>query len=747
LPKEAGSTVILPEEVTVLMGSDFDIDTLYTMIPNFKKNKDGNYSKVIGDSREGRENRIQDIFRKILLEPKLFNETVAPLDSDTLKNVKSRALNLTNIPEIRDSVNLPYIQTDMSLNNMMGKDLIGVFANYNANRSIAEDTKLKIVDKDYSIKFNGTEATELFNKTNIKGNNIASQISEMLSAAVDNAKELTHYIINSNTYTASVYALILESGHDLTTASYFMLQPGIVKAYNKQKTNSGINKEFVNIIQSVKDEYLNRLSKSTKDSVNKELLDNKVFNFTDNKMQEAIVISRYLNLVEQKKTTLSFDQYVNTDEIKSLGLDFSTWNSSNLLEEYSIYQIQALHSFESYRVLSAQRGLILKNQKIDGYNGNSLAHLEIFKTNIDSASQNTKLLSYDDSKLTNQKELYKALLGDTKNSAINFISKYIPFSTPAFTQAKNSIIVKLGIQDKLKSAFTGEKILSKINYELLTAINGNKRSPFFSANKSSSEYLKQLVTSKGLYNNYQYLMKEYPFLKDNYFVRKMDWNESKELVFNIGILQNRSSERLQNAFQELIEGFGIPEADKQRVEDFAIDLIRYSYLTKGFQSGFDSFIKYVPSEWLQSNRLGYNEFMKDVEYNLQNPDFIEDKLVDEVIGNLANLDGIVGFYNKEQLDKIKPENLPIYIKNYSNDKVTLLKREYNSVEFKPVKPLGRKANGKKGVLLKEYSGDGLNFTERPIVEESKNTNTLGKPLINPTSIKDKGEDLEKECNN
>lgn len=751
LPKEAGSTVILPEEVTVLMGSDFDIDTLYTMIPNFKRNKDGSYRKVLDDSREGRDNKIQDIFRKILLEPKLFNETIAPLDSNYLKNTSLRALELTSQEEIKDSVNLPYIQTEMSLNNMMGKDLIGIFANYNANRSIAEDTKLTISNKDYSIKFNGIEATELFNKNNFKGNNIASQISELLSAAVDNAKELIHYIINSNTYTASVYAMIIESGHDLTTASYFMLQPSIVKAYNKQKTNSGINKGFENIIQTIKNEYIktNHLNKIP------DFENEKTFNFSDEQMQEAIVISRFLNL-KSKKSTMTFDEFKESPEIKLLNLEFKTWSKEYipLLEEYSFMQLKVLHSFESYKKLSSQRGLILKNQKIDGYDGNSLAHLEIFKNNIDSASESIDLLTYDSERLVNQKELYNTLLSDNKNSAINFISKYIPFSSPAFIKTKKDIINKLGISEKLKSMFSGEKILTKINYEILTAINGSRKSPFFK-NKSSSEYIKQLVTNKELYKDYIELIKQYPSLKDNYFMRKVTFNESQELVFNIGLLQTRSVERLQNAFQELIEGFGVEESDKQKVRLFALNLIRYSYLTKGFQSGYDTFIKYVSSEWLQSERLGYNDFIKQVQANLEDPNFIDDSLVDEIISNLSNLGGIVRYINKDMvkgysnnLIKIEGLGLPEIAKTYFKNKVLDLKFNNQEGEFtyyKVIKPLGRKANGKKAVGLKEYSGEGLNFTEKPTIVEDNNTTESGKPIINNKTILDKGKDIEDIC--
>lgn len=742
LPKEVGSTVVLPEEVTVLMGSDFDIDTLYTMIPNFKRLKDGTLSKITDNSRQGRENKIQDIFRKILLESKLFNETVAPLDSDLLKNAGRRALELTAQEEVKDSVNLPFIQTDMSLNNMMGKDLIGIFANYNANRSIAEDTKLRISNPKYSIKFNGFEGTELFNKNNIKGNNIASQISEMLSAAVDNAKELIHYTINSNTYTASVYALILESGHDLTTSTYFMLQPGIVKAYNKQKTNSGINKEYENIIQSIKEEYGKKgnITKSDIESIE----ETKTYNFSDNEMQEAILISRFLKLKDMK-SPITFDEFKKSPEISKFGLDFSSWKENSLLKDYCTMQIKALQSFESYKKLSAQRGLILKNQKIDGYNGNSLAHLEILKNNIDTAPENINLLSYDDSRLVNQKALYKALISNESTSATKFISKYIPFNSPAFIETKKIIIEKLGIQDKLKSAFTGEEILSKINYEILTAINGSRKSPFFK-NKSSSEYIKQLVKDKGLYNSYNKLIKEYPFLKDNYFMRKITWNDSKELIFNIGLLQNRSSERLQNAFQELIEGFGLQEKDKLESRTFALNLIRYSYLTKGFQSGFDSFIKYVPSEWLQSERLGYNDFIKEVQDNLDNPYFINSEAINEIISNLSNINGVIKFVDYTQLTPENIPNLPEYIKTFEPKKRKVLFLQKSGGKYSPITALGRKANGKKAVALKQYSGEGFNF-EKDIYDfiEDKNITSTGKPKINPLSIKDKGEDIEEIC--
>ncbi len=733
LPKEAGSTIILPEEIVSLMGSDFDIDTLFTMFPNFKVVQEGeniNYVKITDlKTKEGRDNRIQDIFRKILIEPKLYNQTITPLGLDKLTKVKENILNITGDVEISDSVNLPYIQTQMSLNNLAGKDLTAVWANYTANRSIAEQSKLRINDSNYSVKFNNsTDSTNgsyegkvrLDEYTNVNGDSIIEGISEMLQSAVDNAKELIHNTINSNTYTAPVYSLLLETGTTLNTSSLFMNQSGIRKAYKKQRLNSGIAGKFENVIEVVTQEYINKLSKSNQSYINDLLNSNiKSFNFNDNELEESIIISRYLSSGQEDLKKFA----------KSIGferLEFNSWNikdKNELTQEYYLFQIKALKSFDSYLELGRQRQKVLRNQKLDGYDGNSLADLEITQNML--ADTTINLFSYNTEYLTTESLLKEVLIGNDSFSAINFISNYIPFNTQAFKEAKNKIISLIGAENKLKTKKSGEKLLKTINYELLTALNSLKESPLFQK-KSPAEYLDSYLKNDSLYQDYIYLIKKYPELRNNKIFKTIKVNDKKQLLLKVGKLTDKGHKSMENAFRELLINPEIQTPDSEdarKIKVFAQNLIRYNYITNGFKPGFNNIFKFIPTDWYMDT-IGFSKFNNDLQNSFKESNLISDNLVEQVVKNLLSENGIFQTVSKERVKNINTDNVsgitsfestisyPEYIKYFNGKKIINLQLDSKTAidngyryTYIPIKSLSVKGKSSQDLSYRMYYGD------------------------------------------
>ena len=46
LPQESGSAIMLPKEITLLSGSDYDIDKLYVMLPEFRTHNNIDYNRA-----------------------------------------------------------------------------------------------------------------------------------------------------------------------------------------------------------------------------------------------------------------------------------------------------------------------------------------------------------------------------------------------------------------------------------------------------------------------------------------------------------------------------------------------------------------------------------------------------------------------------------------------------------------------------------------------------------------------------
>ena len=79
VPKAGGEIVMMPLEITLLSGSDFDIDKMYIMLKDFGITKEDNefFEKTDLTTRTGRNNRIFDLQWAVLTNEdtsaKMFN--------------------------------------------------------------------------------------------------------------------------------------------------------------------------------------------------------------------------------------------------------------------------------------------------------------------------------------------------------------------------------------------------------------------------------------------------------------------------------------------------------------------------------------------------------------------------------------------------------------------------------------------------------------------------------------------------
>lgn len=82
LPKEAGAGIMMPNDITLLTGSDFDVDKMYSMRKEFVIKRDGNKRIVEvphgNDTRIGRNNRIVEMTRSVLTHESNADKVLNP---------------------------------------------------------------------------------------------------------------------------------------------------------------------------------------------------------------------------------------------------------------------------------------------------------------------------------------------------------------------------------------------------------------------------------------------------------------------------------------------------------------------------------------------------------------------------------------------------------------------------------------------------------------------------------------------
>ena len=231
LPDNYEKAIVVPPEVTMMMGSDFDVDKMFILFPEVEK-VDGQLRKVTAPyaqlkgktdlsnlSTEQLNNIMLDTIEAVAASPLHLLETMAPLDESTLKEVKEM-MEQEN-PELiaDDQFSSPHIEVDMALRNQLGNALRGLWANFNAGTAVAHNGVL-YTQLAYAPIINGeTYSRFVFEKMdNEELSDPALYTDEMgsrrLSSAVDAAKEMLQYALNDTSFTYPVAVHLLSSYPD-----------------------------------------------------------------------------------------------------------------------------------------------------------------------------------------------------------------------------------------------------------------------------------------------------------------------------------------------------------------------------------------------------------------------------------------------------------------------------------------------------------------------------------------------------
>lgn len=361
MPQQNGSAIMLPAEITTLSGSDFDIDKLYVLLPEFNiskkydldtawddfladpKNKDINgqidnslikaYKKYLQDNglseseqslndfgeqleKQGKHRgnftnkinrrRFDSWFKKHKSDYDTREYNISRVKYDVNKNPEEQSIRarnnmmldimwscLTN-PTTADQVLTPggfngqkeaaYISIilenatryklrgkhlmDMSLDgleelankyekdldplsidsyvtihnqNMIGNNMIGIYANHNSNHALMQRTKLQLTSLG-AFTFLGKTKFSLHNMYTDDGKLISANVSNYLAASVDNTKENTLAATNQNQFTADQTALLARLGYKPKEIALLMNQPIVKKMTSDYMRNGAFDK-------------------------------------------------------------------------------------------------------------------------------------------------------------------------------------------------------------------------------------------------------------------------------------------------------------------------------------------------------------------------------------------------------------------------------------------------------------------------------------------------------------------------
>lgn len=208
LPNHYAKAIVVPGQITKLMGSDFDVDKMNLLFPEITTDENGVMSKVRVDynkldatkdfqslTEQELNNVLYDSMEAVMASKYHVEETMAPLDTEYSKEEQKRIREV--IPEFGQPLdwNSPLTESEITERNINAAKLIGKYANILSGRNVAMYGQLEAV-AEFAIKIDGQVFTDYVADSKTP--------SDKISDSVDASKEPVQKELNDNPVTANV---------------------------------------------------------------------------------------------------------------------------------------------------------------------------------------------------------------------------------------------------------------------------------------------------------------------------------------------------------------------------------------------------------------------------------------------------------------------------------------------------------------------------------------------------------------
>lgn len=713
LPEETGDTVVAYTGITTKTGSDYDIDKMYLMFPAYKVENNKliyeNYDISKSESEQTKEalqNRLIELYKSVLLNENVIGEVMTPVDFDYIKNdIRSIAkqeptTNLSTFNQLKDiDVKYSFLAGKAGVGqqaNSLMDYVLGSLANLSitnfevpkSNNRLDQEysQELSQLDLDYYAKELKLSKEEINSLKSIK---IGNSLSAILNAFVDIAKD--PYITEGNwvTMTTNTGNLLLRKGVHPFYVNAFLAQP-VIKEYV----------EFSEQYESSQNQNVSTAEAFIKQKFGKENYDNSY-------------------------KTNSFNK-----NLKNL--------RDGVIENENNFQMEVFNTFLQYQSASKAIKTNIDASKfmVNGIGG-SVNSLIISKNAVDSildSEEKYNNLPFED------KDKFK------KNIILGFSSKFTNpnGSESMFSKYYKNIIIKpeqivkanpklfLVVNDTIQDTFN--EISHNVNNEILLNqdLSSQLDKTFYSYIMSGFQPLK--MTNQERRDLTLNFTKEFEtFKEDNEglysIIDQMSIKQGDNLQF-VGLNNRKKSKEFEdsmiNSFLDLLNDN----------EEFANKLIKYSYLTSGFNNHMSQFFTMIPTQWFNRNNI--NRYIIDSSFkydsyeepnddnfidqfflsNLEDAKLVKNITDGQIQSELKNINGFlvkkpgkVGYYRIKK--DPNGQNPPIYYKliGYNQNYQGVYTRFIHNIngEYTDIKNLNVK--DKKGNRIINFDIEGINLKE------------------------------------
>ena len=611
LPANYAKAVIVPAQLTKLMGSDFDVDKMFLMFPEVRMTDAGPvkirppYEALLGIPTTQIEsttpetsidkitdvsilnNIILDIVEAVQSNLLHVNESMAPLDESTLPKLVADIE--TKFPELQAPLEFASaeIETEMGIRNTIGRAMRGLWANFIAGHAVAAYGDIT-VNPMYELTLDGKPYSQLIG---IAGQEVESFDKEVpinmigsryLSAAVDAAKKPYQYTLNDRTFTYPVESYWIAFSGDTKALHDFLNVPIIREFTDNFYTKYGakpilMENALLDVIPKMYKDSLkqDRLRPSTPMS-REELSD--PFDLTPERQYELL-----LNFLKFREAGRSLSQM-----FKVIAPD-------------SMDGMNSIDSIKSYRSRQNQF-----NPSITGEEN------QIFVNSNDPSSPVVDQFIGDNSVYGMQRGFSNLFL-----DIADMASKIFPMTvSPALDNLDTKIMDLTGNTQLNPEAHREIRRAAMLS---LFASEGSPLREFFSESHLQSNYLNR---ESNLVTKLRDMKVKHPKLAQNLFIRKFVENNDNDLPetrvylldFDTSYQMTRfekdavtlAAYRLLKRPEEIV-GKDASIEDRQSIINLAEDLLMNTLIVHGFKQTTGSYQDLIPVTFFTENRYArYN---------------------------------------------------------------------------------------------------------------------------------------------
>jgi len=618
LPDYAGSHIRVPGEITTLMGSDFDIDKMFLMLPALEKGKVAEYSggdldAPMSMSERQLHNLILDLHKEIITHPDFADEFLTPLSSDPLKALK-KDLGYSDAYEENKLINSTSTNLYFEELNKFAKQAVGLSAQFITAQTMYGDANVYIqpkvltnilITEDPNLQDMDAEAElnyyhQLGNAVSSDGVRISDNLKVWNNAALDNASEPILGYLNVNNMTLGSALTMSAMGFSNKTVVDFLNQPIIKKLYDLYIEN-GQNLEQA--MDSLKTEYpaIETQLKVIREAV-------KLFSDPGERAYDILVSPQELSGMVVKADQDYELNNLSQDELKTQVAILHTFQAINGAS-FDVSKANSILSVETSKTMRSLSGIenFLSTAQYLVESDNISFDDAIIPLEIASRSSLNNVVESEQSSWTRVKNSpvprVTAFFEYGVRTAYNYLSQgnkpLFPYLTESYLVAKRGIATAVGARGNTFPIEISDKLNAHIGYALLTR-NNRINEILYEPDRWNWEDL-LFNPDKSFAREYQQFLRKRPKLAKLQLLQAIEPSPNNDNSIVQLLEFNNNMDRSPEARDRMTRQWLTLLADEDpEISDFAKKLVAYSVITSGFRMGPNTFSDLVPPEFWNS---------------------------------------------------------------------------------------------------------------------------------------------------